>query len=68
MQRHGVISNLILGLVVVTMSLKIITGLYLRKHKVYEIETWKGHLSEGVGVHCHDVTLILPSTCCDLDL
>ena len=40
-------------LVIVTLSLKILSGLYLRNCKVQEVDTWKAHWLEGVGVQHH---------------
>ena len=37
---------------------KSLSGLDLINHKVYEVETWLGHLLGGVGVQHHGVTLI----------
>ena len=38
MQRHGV--TLTFDLVIVTMSFKILSGLFLGFHKVYKVDTW----------------------------
>ena len=35
--------DLTFDLAVVTLSLKILSGLYLGNHKVYEVDTWQGH-------------------------
>ena len=39
-------------LVIVTLSLKILSGLYLINHKMYKVDTWWGHWLEGVGMQC----------------
>ena len=40
MQRHGVTLDLTFDLAVMTLSLKLLSGLYLRNHKAYEVDTW----------------------------
>ena len=45
-------------LAVVTLTYKILSGLYLRNCKVLEVDTWEGHWSGGVGVQHHGLTLI----------
>ena len=42
--------------VTVTMSLKILSGPFLRFHKVSKVDTWQGHWLVFVNVHHHDVT------------
>ena len=42
-------------LAVVTLTFKILSGLY---HKGQEVDTWYGHWSGCIGVHHHGVTLI----------
>ena len=41
--------------VIVTMSFKILSGLFLGFHKVYKVDTWYIHWLGDVGVH-HGVT------------
>ena len=36
---------------------KSLSGLYLRNRKVWEVDTWLGHLLGGVGVQCHGLIL-----------
>ena len=50
--------DLTLDLAVVTLTYKILSGLYLGNRKVWEVGTWKGHWLGGVGVQRHGVTLI----------
>ena len=52
--------NLTFDLTVVTLTYKILSGLYLGNHKVQEVDTWWGHCLVVVGVQHHGVTLILP--------
>ena len=40
MQRHGLTFDLTSDLAVVTLSWKILSGLYLRNRKVQEADTW----------------------------
>ena len=50
--------DLTFDLAVVTLTYKILSGLYLRHCKVWEVNTWQGHWLVGVGVHwCAKVTL-----------
>ena len=42
-----------------TLSLKILSGLYLRNHKMQEVDTWLGHWLEGCGC---------ATSCCDIDV
>ena len=57
MQRHGVI--LTFHLAVVTLTYKILSGLYLRNRKVWEVDTVLGTLAGGC--RC-------AMSWCDLDL
>ena len=50
--------DLTFDLVVVTFSLKILSGLYLRNRKLWEVDTWQGHY---LGVRC-------ATSRCDFDL
>ena len=50
--------DLTFNLAVVTLTYKILSGLYLGNRKVYEFDTWEGHWLGGVGVQRHGVTLI----------
>ena len=50
--------DLTFDLAVLTLTLKILSGLYLRNRKVLEVDTLKEHWLEGVGVQHHGVTLI----------
>ena len=43
---------------VVTLTYKILSGLYPRNYKMWEVDTWYGHWLGGVGVQHHGVTLI----------
>ena len=43
---------------VVTLTYKILSGLYLGNRKVWEVDTWWGYWLEGVGVQRHGLTLI----------
>ena len=47
--------DLTFDLVKVTISFKILSGLFLEFHKVSKVDTWYGHWLGGVGVH-HGVT------------
>ena len=58
MQRHGMTLILTFDLAVVTLSLKILSGLYLGNCKVEAVDTWYGHWLGVVDVHRHGVTLI----------
>ena len=42
--------DLTFDLATVTVSLKILSGLYLGNHKVQEVDTWYRHWLGGVGV------------------
>ena len=37
---------------------KVLSGLYLKNHKVQEVDTWLGHWLGGIDVHRHGVTFI----------
>ena len=50
--------DLTFDLSIVTLTYKILSGLYLKNCKVLEVDTWYGHWLGGVGVQCHGVTLI----------
>ena len=50
--------DLTFDLAMVNLSLKILSGLYLRNCKVQEVDTWYGDCY--VGVQCHDLSLTLP--------
>ena len=50
--------DLTFDLAVVTLTYKILSGLYLRNRKVLEVDTWQGNWSGGVGVQRHGLTLI----------
>ena len=54
--------DLTFDLAVVTLTYKILSGLYLGNRKVYEIDTWSRHWLGGLGVQRHGVTLIRPLT------
>ena len=43
---------------VVTLTIKILSGLYLRNCTAQEVDTWLGNWLEGVGVQGHNVNLI----------
>ena len=45
-------------LALVTLTCKILSGLYLRNRKEYEVDTWYGHWLGVVGGQCHGVALI----------
>ena len=42
-QRHAVIFTLIFDLGVVILSFKTLSGLYIRNHNMYKVETCYGH-------------------------
>ena len=44
--------DLIFDLAVVTLTYKILSRLYLRNYKVWEVDTWYGHWLGSVGVQC----------------
>ena len=50
--------DLTFDLTVVTLTFEILSGIYCRNHKVWEVNTWRGHWLRGVGVQHHDVILI----------
>ena len=50
--------DLTFDLAVVTLTNKILSGLYLRNRKVYEVDIWLGPWLGGVDVQRHGVTLI----------
>ena len=50
--------DLTFDLIVVTLSLRILSRLYLINCKVWEIETWYNHWLGGVSLQRHGVTLI----------
>ena len=50
--------DLTFDLAVVTLTYKMLPGLYLRNRKVQEVDTWYGYWLGGVGVQRHGVTLI----------
>ena len=50
--------DLTFDLAVVTLTYKILSGLYLGNCKVWEIDTWLGHWFRVVGVQHHGMTLI----------
>ena len=50
--------DLTFDLAVVTLTYKILSGLYLRNRKMLEVDTWQGNWSGGVGVQRHGLTLI----------
>ena len=52
------ILDMMFDLIVVTLTFKILSGLYLRNHKMQEVELWWGHWLGVVGVQRHGVTLI----------
>ena len=50
--------DLTFNLSVVTLTYKILSGLYFGNCKVKEVDTWSGHWLGDVGVQCHNVTLL----------
>ena len=50
--------DLTCSLPIVTLTFKILSRLYLKNHKVQEVETWSGRRYGGVGVYHYGVTLI----------
>ena len=50
--------DLTFDLAVVTLTYKILTGLYLGNREVYEVDTYQEHWLGGVGVDRHGLTLI----------
>ena len=50
--------DLTFDLAVVTLTYKILSSLYLRNRKVWEVDTLDGHWLGSVGVGRHGVTLI----------
>ena len=50
--------DLTFDLVVVTLTYKMLSGLYLGNCKVWEVDIWYGYWLGGVGVQRHGVTLI----------
>ena len=54
--------DLTFDIAVVTLSLKILSGLYLRKRKGLEVDTSWGHWLRVVGVQRHGAILIGPLT------
>ena len=50
--------DLTFELAIVTLSLKILSGLNLRNCKVQEVDTWKGYWLGGVGMQHNGMTLI----------
>ena len=50
--------DLTFDLAVVTLTYKILSGLYLGHGKMQEVDTWSGHWLGGVGFKCLGVTLI----------
>ena len=48
-------------LAVVTLKLKILSGLYLGNCKVYEVDSWMGHWFGSVAMMCHGVIFNLCS-------
>ena len=50
--------DLTFDLAVVTLTYKILSGLYLGNCKVWEVDTWLGHWLGVVSVQCRGVTLI----------
>ena len=51
--------DLTFDLALVTLTYKILSGLYLGNCRLQEVDTWQGHWLGVVGVQCHG---------CDLDL
>ena len=50
--------DLTFDLAIVTLTFKILTGLYLGNRKLSEVNTWYGYWLWVVGVQHHSVTLI----------
>ena len=50
--------DLTFDLAVVTLTFKILSGLYFRNCKVQKVDTWSGHWLGAVDMQYHNVTLI----------
>ena len=50
--------DLTFDLAIVTLTYKILSGVYLGNCKVYDVDTWYGHWLGGVGMQRHGMTLI----------
>ena len=50
MHHHGLNLIFLFDIAVVTLTFIMLSGLYFRNHKAYEVDTWYGHWLGGIGV------------------